>query len=178
MTGHESDGRLDRRRLPDEDVDVINSASDIDTSHLDSCHVGVFPADSYHDDNSNDDASFIDTELQEESARSQNKAEYFLSISNCQIYDVRDSDLEDTPPNSFESLDNVMLLHKKWDWLLLFVVIFAVVSTYALIWAKGLGILELTKGDLKVYFAGWLSPMMALVFHRLYRSPRKRSRVG
>jgi hypothetical protein len=91
----------------------------------------------------------------------------FISFSECQIYDVSNSDAEHIIPDCFQSIESVKLGRKKWDWLLFFVVIFAVVSTYALIWATGLGILAFTESESKIYFAGWLTQMIALAFHIL-----------
>ena len=167
MTRHKSEGQADQFRLPEENVDVIGSSSVVDTSHVDNCHAGAFPADSSYGSTLNSDRSSVATELQAKPVISQSI--YFSSISNCQINDTIS---ETIPLDSLTSVENVKLdkIHRKWDWLLFFIVIFAVVSSYAHIWAKGLGTIELTKSDLKIYFAGWLSQMMALVFHRLRRS--------
>ena len=165
MTRHESEGQADQCRLPEENVDVIGSSSVVNTSHVDNCQAGVFSTDSSYGSTLNSDRSSVATELQAKPYQSI----YFSSISNCQISDTIS---ETMPSDSLTSVENVKLdkIHRKWDWLMFIIVIFAVVSSYALIWAKGLGIIELAKSDLKIYFAGWLSQMMALVFHQLRRS--------
>lgn len=98
-------------------------------------------------------------------------AEHFTSITNCHLLDVDNSGSDSFPPGNFMSLDNVTVEERKirvmWDWLLFFSVIFSMLSTYALIWAKGLGILTLSEGDLRLYFVGWLSQIVALVVYRM-----------
>jgi hypothetical protein len=167
MTRHKSEGQSDKYGLPEENVNVIGSSSATDTFHVSNCQDGAFSTDSSHECILNSDESSVATGLQAKPVIFQKI--YFSSISNCQISDVI---LETIPSDNLTSVENVKLdkIHRKWDWLLFFIVIFAVVSSYALIWAKGLGIIELSKSDLKIYFAGWLSQMMALVFHRLRRS--------
>ena len=101
--------------------------------------------------------------------------DHFDSIGNVQVYDVSEVKSDD-----FVSVKNVKIREERtrkiWDAVLVSIIVFSVISSFLLIWAIGLGKIEITEGTLKTYLIGWCGPIIALIAYRvriLYKPDRK-----